>query len=251
MIESDRSIVKSINGEGELRHAVWEGQESTYFLSIRVFEYLIKRDESKKDQGVEVLLLSDSSDKGTEALGLLVSDSIYTGFTGRARLVFTPSSVTHVQIYKKVVYRCSTIMLGQSRSRIEAGVSTDVVSTKAESKDALSVVRDMLSSGVKAKDIVSILKGSISKKNAEVVAHKQKRVVTKYEEHQSSEEEDSSAEDDIVYDDSVEEDQQSSEKDLETNRKKSKGQRILDSPGATSSKDSSSNKVKVKYPPKR
>jgi hypothetical protein len=271
IVAADKYFASCINGDGELRHAVWEGHESAYSLSVRVFEYLIKRDDarsskSKKEQGIELLLLSENGDRGSEAISLLASDPLYLNFTGPARLVFTPSVVTHVQIHKKVVYRCSTIVLGQSRSRIKAGVSTDVPSTKGDSKELdeiLGVIRDMMSSGVRAKDIVGILRNSTGKKNAEVVAHKQslKKVAPKVQEHQSSSEDHSSDdEEDVVYEDDAEEDQQSEEdEDLEIHRKskpkvtaavkKGNLQRTIDPPGAAPSKEAT--KVKAKYPLKR
>jgi len=271
--EVDEYISSTVQSVGDLRRAVWETQSGAYSLSVRIFESIVGKKGSsssssskKGTQGVEILYVQKSDDGTTKSVNLTVQDQLYLTFVGPARLVFTPSVLTCVKGYKKIVYRCTALVLTPTKSKVKGGIVVEMQQPSGNTKefdDLISIIRSMINSGTSAKEIARLLKAPTSEKHTEVASHKRRteqRPAREEEEQQvsgssdSDDDRDRAAYDEDDDDEDVDKRREEEQEEKLQRKGKSKAMpkqapnRIMDPPNTHAS---SIQKTRPKYAPRQ
>lgn len=204
--EVESYVLETVEGTGDKRYGVWPSSEGNYILSVRIFEKVKSKqgDSSKplKPSGLDIIMVDEEG----RHVSLSTNDEAYKRFTGTARVTFTPSVLTVVKGYKKIVYRCSSLVLSSNGTKVKAGLTLSqpmpqvTHTTNPEWDKLIAVVKSLVDSGIKpsvlSQHLINCTKPQASRpgnKPQEKVEEESEEEESEEEEESDEEEEDTSA----------------------------------------------------------
>ena len=165
-------------------------------LSVRVFESVKPsnngRTQGTSSQGIELIYVTPGH-RGDESTceKLSVTDKRYLEFSGPVRICFTPSVLTVVEGYKKIVYKCTSMVLCKTDRVVKSGLSMSSKAGDEEDRDKLgNLIESYVSSGTTYKDLIAMLSTSVPVKGAKVAGVSARRAEVEDDSGDDTEEDD-------------------------------------------------------------